>query len=59
MTLDDAINEIVKLAGEARSERENENEHSPAYHKLTGALAAYEKALEVLLKLDKQRNRIN
>jgi hypothetical protein len=51
MSPDSAIERILELSAEAQIKRRNAAEDSPAFHKLTGAIVAYGKALGLLSKL--------
>ena len=51
MSRDSAIERILELSAEAQIKRRNAAEDSPAFHKLTGAIVAYGKALGLLSKL--------
>jgi len=48
---DRAIERILELSAEAQMKRREAAEDSPAFHKLTGAMAAYGQALGLLSKL--------
>jgi hypothetical protein len=51
MGLESAIERILELSAEAEIKRREAAEDSPAFHNLTGAIAAYGKALGLLSKL--------
>ena len=51
MSPDSTIERILELSAEAQIKRRNAAEDSPAFHKLTGAIVAYGKALGLLSKL--------
>ena len=51
MNPDSAIERILELSAEAQIKRREAAEDSPAFHNLTGAIVAYGKALDLLLKL--------
>jgi hypothetical protein len=51
MSPDSAIERILELSAEAQIKRRNAAEDSPAFHKLTGAIVAYGKAIGLLSKL--------
>jgi hypothetical protein len=51
MSPNGAIERILELSAEAQVKRREAAEDSPAFHKLTGAIVAYGKALGVLSKL--------
>jgi hypothetical protein len=50
MSPDNAIRRILELSAETQMKRREAAEDSPAFHNLTGAIAAYGKALDLLLK---------
>jgi hypothetical protein len=52
---DNAIDRILELSAEAQMKRREAAEDSPAFHNLTGAIAAYGKALDLLSKLPRYR----
>jgi hypothetical protein len=54
MSPDKAIQRIVELSAEAHINRRQAAYDSAAFHSLTGAIAAYGKALELLSKLQKE-----
>ena len=49
-----AIERILELSADTRIARRTTAEDSPAFHKLTGAIAAYGNALALLTALPKQ-----
>jgi hypothetical protein len=51
MSPDNAIERILELSAEVQMKRREAAEDSPAFHNLTGAMAAYGKALGLLSKL--------
>ena len=51
MSVDNAIERILELSDESQIERREAAEDSPAFHNLTGAIVAYDKALGLLSKL--------
>jgi hypothetical protein len=51
MSPDSAIERILELSAEAQIKRREAAEGSPAFYNLTGAIAAYGKALGLLSKL--------
>lgn len=52
MTPGSAIERILELSAEAQIKRREAAEDSPKFHNLTGAIAAYGKALDLLSKLE-------
>jgi hypothetical protein len=52
---DNAIERILELSADAQMKRREAAEDSPAFHNLTGAIAAYGKALDLLSKLPRYR----
>lgn len=48
---DKVIARILELSADAHIQRRNTPQNSPAFHKLTGAIAAYGKALALLTAL--------
>jgi hypothetical protein len=52
---DNAIERILELSAEAQMKRREVAKDSPAFHNLTGAIAAYGKALDLLSKLPRYR----
>ncbi len=52
MTPGSAIERILELSAEAQVKRREAAEDSPGFHSLTGAIAAYGKALDLLSKLE-------
>ena len=53
-----AIERIIELSADAQITRRMMAKDSPAYHNLTGAIAAYGKALALLTALQQQREEI-
>ncbi len=51
MSPDSAIERILELSAEAQIKRRDAAENSPAFHSLTGAIAAYGSTLGLLTKL--------
>ncbi len=51
MSPDSAIERILELSAEAQIKRRDAAENSPAFHSLTGAIAAYGRTLGLLTKL--------
>ena len=49
-----AIERIIELSADAQITRRMTPKNSPAFHKLTGAIAAYGKALAVLTAFQQQ-----
>jgi hypothetical protein len=49
-----AIEQIVELSADAHIQRRGTIQDSPEFHKLTGAIAAYGKALAVLTALQRR-----
>lgn len=49
--IDKGIARILELSADAQIQRRTTPENSPAFHKLTGAIAAYGKALALLAAL--------
>ena len=56
MSPDEAIDRILELSAEAHANRRGADENSPTFHKLTGAILAYGEALDLLTRLQKERN---
>lgn len=56
MSPDTAIDRILEFSAEAHTMRREAAENSPAFHRLTGAILAYGKALDLLTKLRKKCN---
>jgi len=54
MKPDTAILRILELSAEAQANRRETAENSPEFHKLTGAVLAYGKALDLLTKLQRE-----
>ncbi len=54
MSPDNAIERILELSAEAQMKRREAAEDSPAFHKLTGAITAYGKALALLTALQQR-----
>jgi hypothetical protein len=52
---DNAIERILELSADAQMKRREAAEDSPAFHNLTGTIAAYGKALDLLSKLPRYR----
>jgi hypothetical protein len=52
---DNVIEQILELSAEAQMKRREAAEDSPAFHNLTGAIAAYGKTLDLLSKLPRYR----
>jgi len=50
MSPDNAIKRILELSAETQMKRREAAEDSPAFHNLTGAIAAYGKALDLLVE---------
>ena len=55
MSPDNVIEQILELSAEAQMKRREAAEDSPAFHNLTGAIAAYGKALDLLSKLPRYK----
>ena len=51
MSLDTAIDRILDLSADAQAKRREVPENSPEFYKLTGAVFAYGKVLNLLTKL--------
>ena len=51
---DQAIERIVELSADAQITRRKTPKHSPAFYSLTGAIAAYGKALAILIALQQR-----
>jgi len=51
MSPDEAIDRILELSAEAHVKRRGAAKDSPTFQKLTGAILAYGKALDLLTKL--------
>ena len=51
MSPDSAIDRILDLSAEAQARRREVPKDSPEFHKLTGAILAYGKALSLLTRL--------
>lgn len=49
-----AIQEVLELSADAHIERRMTAQDSAAFHRLTGAIAAYGKALSVLVALEER-----
>jgi len=49
-----AIEEVLELSADAHIERRMTAQDSAAFHRLTGAIAAYGKALSVLVALEER-----
>lgn len=49
-----AIEQVLELSADAHIERRMTAEHSPAFHHLTGAIAAYGKTLSMLVALEER-----
>ena len=49
-----AIERVLELSADAHIERRLVEEDSPAFHRLTGAIAAYGQALSVLVALQER-----
>ncbi len=54
MSPEDAIDRILELSAEAHTKRREAPENSMALHKLTGAVLAYGRALDLLTKVRKE-----
>lgn len=54
MSPDNAIERILELSADAQMKRREAAEDSPAFHKLTGAITAYGKALALLTALQQR-----
>jgi hypothetical protein len=57
MSPDAAIDGILEFSAEAHTKRREASENSPTFYRLTGAILAYGKALDLLTKLRKDRMR--
>jgi hypothetical protein len=53
MSPDAAIDRILEFSAEAHTKRREASENSPAFYRLTGAILAYGKALDLLARLRK------
>jgi hypothetical protein len=51
---DQAIERVLELSADAKITRRKTPKDSPAFHSLTGAIAAYGKALAILTALQKR-----
>jgi hypothetical protein len=54
MSPEDAIDRILELSAEAHTKRRQAAENSSMFHRLTGAVLAYGRALDLLTKLRKE-----
>jgi hypothetical protein len=54
MSPDKAIDRVLELSARAQTKRRKAAENSPLFHKLTGAVLAYGKALDLLTRLPKE-----
>ena len=51
---DQAIERVLELSADAQTTRRKTPKDSPAFHRLTGAIAAYGKALAILTALQQR-----
>jgi hypothetical protein len=54
MSPDQAIQRILELSADAQIERRRASRNSPKFHNLAGAIAAYGKALALLVALQER-----